>query len=376
MTATRLPATLQIPFFNYPKLYAEHRAEYLEALDQAMARGAFIMQRDLQEFEAELASYLGVKHVIGLADGTVAITLALHLAGVGPGDEVILPSHTFVATAAAVHHVGAIPVLCDCGPDHLIDVESARPLVTSRTKAILPVQLNGRVADMTRVMAFAHEHGLKVVEDSCQAVGAKFNGQVAGSFGVAGTCSFYPAKTLGCFGDGGALLVNDDALASLAREYRDHGRGATGKVERFGYNGRLDNLQAVILRIKLRHYDAAIARRRAIAAQYHAGLSDVAGLVLPPAPNEDPRHFDIFQNYEIESDARDALRAHLTSRGIGTLLQWGGYMIHQFDALGLRAAAPFAERLSTRYLMLPMHHLLEDDEVAYVIEAVRAFHGA
>jgi len=367
---------MKVPFFNYPRLYDEHRQEFRTALDESMSRGAFIMQRDLVEFETELAHYLGIKHAIGVADGTVAITMGLLLAGVGPGDEVILPSHTFIATAAAVHHIGATPVLCDCGPDHLIDVESARPLVTDRTKAIIPVQLNGRVADMDRILAFAREFGLKVVEDSCQAVGAKFKGRVAGSFGVAGTCSFYPAKTLGAFGDGGALLINDDSLAELARELRDHGRASTGKVVRFGFNGRLDNIQAVILRIKLRHYAGAIARRRAIAEQYTAGLDGLPGLVLPSAPNSDPRHYDIFQNYEIESDRRDELRAFLTARGVGTLLQWGGRMIHQFDALDLRANAPFAEALSHRYLMLPMYHLLDDRDVTHVVESVRAFHGA
>lgn len=379
MTSTSMlerptPAARSVPFFNYPALYAERRDEYLRTIDDVMGRGAFIMQQDLASFEQELAAYLGVKHAIGLADGTVALTIALKLAGVGPGDEVILPSHTFVATASAVHQCGATPVLCDCGPDHMIDVASAEPLVTSRTRAIMPVQLNGRTANMTEVMAFAERHGLKVVEDSCQAFGAKFAGRFAGTFGVAGTFSFYPAKTLGCFGDGGALVVDDDELAALAREYRDHGRGVDGLVHRFGHNGRLDNVQAAILRIKLRHYDENIRRRRAIAARYDERLRDIPQLLLPPGPDADPQRFDIFQNYEIEVEDRDALRQWLTERGVGTILQWGGTMIHQFVDLGLRSNAPYAEAMSARYMMLPMHHLLSDEDVEYVCDSIVAFY--
>ena len=366
--------TRSVPFFNYPALYAERRDEYLGALDDVMGRGAFIMQRDLASFEEELADYLGVKHVIGVADGTVALTIALKLAGVGAGDEVILPSHTFVATAAAVHQCGATPVLCDCGPDHMIDVSSADRMVTARTKAIMPVQLNGRTANMSDVSLLAERHGLKVVEDSCQALGAKFGGRFAGTFGVAGSFSFYPAKTLGCFGDGGALILDDDASASAAREYRDHGRGADGLVHRFGHNGRLDNLQAAILRIKLRHYDENIRRRREIALMYDERLRDIPLLLLPPAPDSDPERFDIFQNYELEAEERDALREWLTERRVGTIMQWGGKMIHQFTDLGLRAHAPYAERMSQRYMMLPMHHLLSDGDVEYVCDSIIAFY--
>ncbi|MDB5703907.1 MAG: cell wall biosis protein [Sphingomonas bacterium] len=365
--------TRTVPFFNYPALFAEHRDEYLATVEDVLSRGAYIMQRDLTDFEAELAAYLDVRHVIGVADGTVALKIALSLADVGSGDEVIVPSHTFIATASAVHQVGATPVLCDCGPDSMIDPDSARRMITDRTRAIMPVQLNGRTCDMDAVETLAAEHGLKIVEDSCQALGAKFRDRFAGSFGVAGSFSFYPAKTLGCFGDGGALIVDDDALAERARELRDHGRGADGKVHRFGINGRLDNLQAAILRVKLRRYDAAIARRRAIAATYQARLGGIPGLLLPPAPDADNVRFDIFQNYEIQTDRRDDLRAALTAAGIGTILQWGGHMIHQFEDLNLRANAPYAEAMSHRFMMLPMHHMLTDDDVDYVCDHVAAF---
>lgn len=373
----RSPSTPErsIPFFNYPALFAEHRAEYLSTFEDVLSRGAYIMQRDLQDFEKELAAYLGVRHAIGVADGTVALKIALHLAGVGPGDEVIVPSHTFIATASAVHQVGATPVLCDCGPDSMMDVASARRMITSRTRAIMPVQLNGRTCDMDAVEALAEEHGLKIVEDSCQAMGAKYRGRFAGTFGVAGSFSFFPAKTLGCFGDGGGLILDDDDLAEQALELRDHGRGKDGKVHRFGINGRLDNIQAAILRLKLARYDESIARRRAIARIYDERLSGLEPVLLPPGPDSDNLRFDIFQNYEIQAEDRERLREHLAGRGVGTILQWGGHMIHQFEDLGLRADARYAEEMSARYMLMPMHPLLSDDDVNYICDAVLDFYG-
>lgn len=365
----------RIPFFPYPALFAECQDEYMEVIHGALKRGAYIMQRDLFEFEEAFAKYLGVKHAIGVADGTIALTLSLRLAGVGPGDEVIVPSHTFIATAAAVHHVGATPVICDCGPDSLIDVASARRMLTSKTKAIMPVQLNGRVCDMDAVEALAKEHGLKIVEDSCQAFGAKYRGRFAGTFGVAGSFSFYPSKTLGCFGDGGALIVDDNDLAQQACEMRDHGRGKDGKVHRFGVNGRLDNIQAAVLLVKLKRYDESIARRRVAARIYHERLAHLDALLLPPAPDTDPQRFDIFQNFEVQADRRDELREHLAARGVGTIIQWGGYMIHQFDELKLRSDALYAEKMSKRYMMLPMQQMLSADDVHYVCDQIEGFYN-
>jgi dTDP-4-amino-4,6-dideoxygalactose transaminase len=366
---------VKIPFFNYPALFDEHRSEYMATFEDVLSRGAYIMQHDLTDFEGVLASYLGVKHAIGLADGTIALKIALSLAGVGAGDEVIVPSHTFIATASAVHQVGATPVLCDCLPDSMIDMQSAARVLTSKTRAIMPVQLNGRTCDMDAVEAFATEHGLKIVEDSCQAMGAKYRGRFAGTFGVAGSFSFYPAKTLGCFGDGGGLIVDDDDLAQQARELRDHGRGLDGKVHRFGYNGRLDNIQAAILGKKMVRYDATIARRRALAAIYDARLNALDTLTLPPGPDSDTLRFDIFQNYEIQAERRDALREALAAAGVGTILQWGGHMIHQFEDLGLRADAPYAEAMSHRFMMLPMHPMLSDDDVHYVCDQIVKFYN-
>ncbi len=364
----------KVPFFNYPALFAEHEQEYLDTFRDVLKRGAYIMQNDLAEFEADLASYLGCKHAIGVADGTAALVFALKVSGVEAGDEVIVSSHTFVATAAAVHHVGATPVIADCLPDSMMDADSARRLVTTKTKALMPTQLNGRTSDMDALGALAEEHGLSIVEDSCQAMGARFRGTPAGLFGIAGSYSFFPAKTLGCFGDGGAVVTDSDEAAATIRTLRDHGRGPDGKVRMFGHNGRLDNIQAAILRLKLSRYDQSIDRRRAIARLYQERLGQVAEVLLPPPPEDNGLRFDIFQNYEIQAERRDTLRQHLADRGVGTIMQWGGWMLHQFDDLGLRSDAPYAEQMSKRFMMLPMHHMLSDDDVHYVCDQLVAFY--
>jgi dTDP-4-amino-4,6-dideoxygalactose transaminase len=364
-----------VPFFNYPAMFSERENAYLESIETNLRKGAFIMQQELADFEANLSGYLGCRHAIGVADGTAALEMSLAAAGLQRGDEVILSSHTFIATAAAVHHLGGVPVVADCLPDSMIDPVSVERLITGKTRFVMPTQLNGRTCDMSAIMFIAKTHSLKVVEDSCQALGASYGGTKAGLFGIAGSYSFYPAKTLGCFGDGGAVVTNDDETAATIRQIRDHGRRTSdGKVTMFGRNGRLDNIQAAILDIKLKHYDEAIARRRTIADIYQDALGHLSELVLPPASSLDDKRFDIFQNYEIQAENRDGLREHLSEQGVGTILQWGGWMLHQFDDLGLRSDAPYAEELSKRFMMLPMHHMLSDDDAAFVCDQVLAFY--
>lgn len=364
-----------VPFFNYQALFEREEQELMPLIRDVLRRGAYIMQKDLLQFEANLGEYLGVKHVIGVADGTVAIMMGLRAAGIKSGDEVIVPSHTFVASAAAIHHVGGTPVLADCGADHLLDAASVSRKITSRTKAIMPVQLNGRTASMDGLLEIAYKHNLKIVEDSAQALGSKYRGRFAGTFGIAGTCSFYPSKTLGCFGDGGAVFTNDDTVADYVRLLRDHGRAANGDVVDWGYNSRLDNLQAAVLDYKLTRYDAAIARRREIARLYSERLRDVDAVVLPPGPNSDPDHFDIYQNYEVEADRRDELRNYLDAHGVKTIIQWGGKTIHQFPELGLNDDLPMTEAMTKRFFLLPMNTSLTDDDIEYICDQVIAFYG-
>lgn len=365
-----------VPFFNYPKLFAQHETDYRAAFDSVVLRGAYILQKDLFEFEEKIKSFLNVKHAFGVADGTNAIILGLQALGIKEGDEVIVPSHTFIASAASVALVGATPVLADIASDHMLDPNSVRKKITSKTKAIMPVQINGRTCDMDELGKIAKEHGVSIVEDAAQAFGAKFQGTCAGTFGAFGTFSFYPAKTLGCFGDGGGIVTNDDELALKISMLRDHGRNPhTGQVDCWGTNSRLDNLQAAFLLVRFKGYVQEIERRREIAQKYYEGLKDISDLHLPPHPNADSRYFDIYQNYEIQSNQRDLLRKHLSEKGIGTLIQWSGTPIHQFENLKFTETLPATDSFFKKCFMLPLNTVLDDAEVDYVITAIREFYG-
>jgi dTDP-4-amino-4,6-dideoxygalactose transaminase len=238
----------------------------------------------------------------------------------------------------------------------------------------MPVQINGRTCDMAALQALADKHGVMIVEDAAQGLGSKFNGQCAGTFGKFGTISFYPAKLLGCFGDGGAVVTNDDEIAARIALLKDHGRNAEGRVVAWGYNSRLDNVQAAVLDYKLRTYPREIERRRAVAARYQAGLGNLAELALPPAPDADPRHFDVYQNYELQADRRDELRAHLDAQGVKTIIQWAGTPVHQFRELGFTVDLPRTDAFFKRCMMLPMNSAVTDDEVDYIVSAIRDFY--
>lgn len=367
--------TRSVPFFIYPNVFASRRDEFIRIFEEVGSRGAFIMQRELTHFETNLARFTGAGYALGVGNATDGLHLALRAAGLGPGDEVILSSHTMIATAAAVHFAGAIPVPVDCRADHLIDPDAVEAATTSRTRAIMPTQLNGRTCNMDALQEIADKHGLLIVEDAAQALGSRFKGRCAGTFGVASAISFYPAKVLGCFGDGGAVLTNDAAFYERAFQLRDHGRSTTGEILSWGLNSRLDNLQAALLDFQLKTYEDVMARRRQLAAMYTERLRDVVEIVLPPAPDSDPDHFDIYQNYEIEAERRDALKVYLKENGIGTLIQWGGQAIHHLKALGFTEDLPRTDLLFERLLMLPMNMSIPDDDLDYVCETIRTFYG-
>jgi dTDP-4-amino-4,6-dideoxygalactose transaminase len=258
----------------------------------------------------------------------------------------------------------------------MVDPKSVEAAVTSRTRAIMPVQLNGRTCDMTALQAIADKHDLLIIEDAAQAIGSKFKGQNAGTFGIAAEISLYPAKILGCFGDGGVLLTNDAEMARKMSLLRDHGRDETGLVVTWGLNSRLDNLQAAVLNVKLAQLDSEIERRREIARLYRDGLQELEDIVLPPGPDDDPDHFDVYQNYEIESGRRDELRAYLEKEGVRTIIQWAGKPVHQFEGLGFKDVhLPCTDLLFTRCFLLPMNTSLTDDEVAYICERIRKFYA-
>ena len=365
----------QIPFFDYPHVFRQQRDEILAAMTDVMERGAFILQDELAQLEQKAADFAGAKYGVGVGNGTDSLFIALHALGVEPGDEIIMASHTYIATAAAAHFAGARPVLVDCGPDHLIDPCAVEAAVTPKSRVIMPTQLNGRTCDMGALESIADRHGLVIVEDAAQAFGSRYRSQCAGTFGAAGSISFYPAKLIGCFGDGGLLLTNDSDMHTALRQLRDHGRNDDGLVVRWGINTRLDNLQAAVLLTKLGNYPREIERRRQLAALYRNQLGDMEQVLLPPGPDDDPDHFDVYQNYEIEADDRDGLREHLTQQGVRTIVQWGGKAVHQFDGLGLPTFdLPFTQRVLKRCLLLPMNTSLADSDISYICERIRAFY--
>jgi len=369
-------ANKKIPFFNYPALFKDREKEIMETFRDVMSRGAYILQKDLEEFETNLKQYIGVKHAIGVADGTNALILALRAVGIGSGDQVILPSHTYVATASSVHFVNAEPVLVECGSDHMIDPMEVKKAITVKTRAIMPVQLNGRTCDMEALQTIADQYDLLIVEDAAQALGSRFRNKYAGTFGIAATFSFYPAKLLGCFGDGGAVVTNDDDVARKIALLRDHGRNEAGEVVAWGTNSRLDNIQASILNLKLKTFNKDISRRREIASMYNSRLKDIGDLILPPAPNEDVNHFDVYQNYEIEADRRDELKDYLERGGIGTLIQWGGKAVHQIKGVGFdNISLPITEKMTSRFLMLPMNTTLTNEDIDYICDRIKKFYN-
>jgi dTDP-4-amino-4,6-dideoxygalactose transaminase len=371
MTPTQVRS---IPFFDYRQTFLCEEEDLIAIFRETGRRGAFILQEDLDRFEQNLAAYLGVKHALGVGNATDGLLMGLRAAGIGPGDEVIFCSHTMVATAAAIHFTGAIPVPVECGADHLIDPEAAQRAVTPRTRALLPTHLNGRTADMEALGKLARKHGLKIIEDAAQALGSRFLGRAAGTFGDAAAVSFFPAKVLGCLGDGGAVLTNDSQVYDRMLQFRDHGRRADGEIVSWGLNSRLDNLQAAILDHRLKSYGPMIERRRWLASLYRKQLSAVKQIALPPGPHGDGDHFDVFQNYEIEAAHRDKLRAFLRQNGIGTALPWGGRAVHQWPRLGFEATLPRTEAMFERALLLPLNLSVTDDDIREVCDAIEDFY--
>lgn len=369
---------MQVPFFDYPMQYKIHEREYQDVITGILLQGAYILGENVARFEANLAEFVGAKYAVAVANCTDALLLALQAVGLKSGDEVITVSHTFVATVEVIVFLGAKPVFVDIGEDHLLDVNLVEKAITSRTKAIIPVQLNGRVCDgMEKLVELAEKYQLVIIEDSAQALGATYQGKGAGTFGKAGCFSFYPAKLLGAFGDAGAVVTDDEKLSMKLKLLRDHGRGGPGgEVQLWGLNARMDTLHAAILDYKLVHYlKEWIQRRRQIARQYFQGLSALEALRLPPA-TEGGDHYDVFQNYEIEAERRDELKKYLYTQGIGTALPWGGKGVHQFEALGiLPQNLPRTEEVMRNAIMLPLYPELTDDQVQYIIDAVTAFYG-
>lgn len=368
----------KVPFVNYPEHYRRMWNEVFNAISEALSRGDLLLRSQLKQFENDIASFCGVKHAVGLNSGTDAMFLSLKAAGIGPGDEVITVAHTFVATISVIVHCGATPILVDVGEDMNMDVEQIEQAISPKTKAIMPVHLNGRLCNMKRIMEIAEEHNLIIIEDAAQALGASFNGKKAGSFGLTGCFSLYPAKILGAAGDGGFLTTNDEKIDEEIRLLRDHGQQrATGKILFYGFNSRLDNIQAAILNVKLKYLPKWIERRREIAKIYHEGLSKIPELKLPPPPTKKGPYYDVYQNYVIRVRKRDELLNFLEKNSVETMVSWR-IPNHLHPALNLmHFSLPNTEKLSNEVISLPMYPELTDEQVDYVIKVVHDFfrHG-
>jgi dTDP-4-amino-4,6-dideoxygalactose transaminase len=366
----------RVKFVDYPEQWRRQRDELLPIIEDTIARGDLMLRQQLVDFETNLAGFNGSAHAVGVSNCTDGLRLLGHSLGIGPGDEVVTVAHTFIATISPFVLQGAKPVFVDIGADHLMDTDQLLDVITERTKVVIPVHLNGRTVDMDAVQKAADSVGAVVIEDAAQALGATFRGRTAGTFGLASTYSFYPAKMLGAMGDAGAVLTDDGDLAKRLHQLRDHGRVTKSGVDGWGYNCRLDNLQAAILDWRLRQLPSWIERRRAVARLYTTMLRDVDGIDVPVGPDDDPSRRDVFQNYAITTDDRDRLVEHLRADGIETLVSWP-VPVHKQPGIGLdHWSLPNTERLSRRVLSLPMHAELEDSHVEYVASSVRRFFGA
>ena len=364
----------KIPFFDYPRVFLDDEENLVRIFTEVGRRGAFIMQQDLQLFEQNLAQFTGAKYAVGVANATDGLEFAWMALGLRPGDEVICCSHTMLATAASIRTAGGVPVPVELGYDNLIDPDAVEDAINPRTVGIMPTQLNGRTCDMDRIMHIAEKHGFFVVEDAAQALGSRFKDRHAGTFGDAAAISFFPAKVLGCLGDGGGVITNSASIIDKIFQLHDHGRDSTGEIMSWGRNSRLDNLQAAILNYRIGSYDKVIERRRNIAGLYQLHLSDLNELILPPSPDSDSEHFDVYQNYELQADRRDELKAYLNVNGVGTLIQWGGKAVHQWERLGFTCKLPRVESFFKKCIMLPMNTFISDDDVKYICTSIRKFY--
>jgi dTDP-4-amino-4,6-dideoxygalactose transaminase len=365
---------MPVQFVDLPAQDAELLRATLAELDALVRRSDWILGEQLTAFEEEFAAYCGCRHAIGTDSGLSALELALRAYGIGPGDEVVTAANTFVATALAISHVGATPVLVDAHPEtHTLDPALLEGVLTERTRAIVPVHLYGRPAEMAAVMTFARTYDLVVVEDACQAHGARYLGRRAGSLGHAAAFSFYPSKNLGAYGDGGAVVTDDSDVADRIRLLRHYGQRTKNVHEVKGYNRRLDTMQAAILRLKLAKLDDWNDARRRVADLYHETLEG-AHVTLPPA--DDDGLESVWHLYVIRSPHRDRLQAFLSERGIGTGIHYPipVHLQPAYSDLGYGLGSfPVSERLAGEILSLPMHPTVTPGNVLEVADAIRRF---
>ena len=357
---------MQVPFVDLKAQYGPIRDQLLEALSGVLDGMELVLGPNVRAFEAEFAAYCQAQHAIGLASGTDALVLALRACGVGPGDEVITASNSFIATAEAIVLLGAVPVFVDVDPDtYTLDPALLEAAIGPRTRAIVPVHLYGQMADMDAIMAIARRHNLAVVEDACQAHGAEDRSRRAGSVGDAAAFSFYASKNLGAYGDAGAVTTNSTAIAERIRVLRDHGSARKYEHQEMGVNSRLDELQAAVLRVKMKHLDIWNERRVANALAYDELLADLD--VIRPGVRADAKH--VFHLYVIQTDHREHIRDVLAERGIATGIHYPIPIHQQAACRGVGRVAGdlrVTESQANRILSLPMYAELELEQIRHV----------
>jgi dTDP-4-amino-4,6-dideoxygalactose transaminase len=360
--------TGKIPFVNLDRQYDALRDEIATAIGQVLDSKAFILGPYVEKFEREFAAFHDTKHAIGCSSGTSAISLAVEALGIGGGDEVVTVGHTFAASAGAIRHAGAVPVFIDIEPAaYTMDVGAIEAAITSRTKAIMPVHIYGTPCDMPGIGEIAKRRGIAVIEDAAQAHGATIGGRKIGGFGAAATFSFYPGKNLGAYGDAGAVVTNDDALAERIRKLRDHGRMSKYLHDVIGYNHRIDGIQGAILSVKLKYLAAWNERRRAVAARYDAAFRPRGFKTIePPSGTESVYHL-----YVVEVSNRDVVQHALADRGIATGVHYPVPLNKQpaFAPWSGDAPLPVTERIVPRIVSLPICAEITNGEQDQVIAA-------
>lgn len=361
-----------VPFFDLQKQLARLRPEFDAALDAVFSQASFIMGPEVARFEERFADFCGAAHCVSVGSGTAALRLTLQALGIGPGDEVIVPANTYIASALAVSQTGACPVVVDIDEFYHLDVSQVEAALTPCTKALMPVHLYGQAMEMQGVLELAKAHGLAVVEDACQAHGATSGDRPVGALGDAGCFSFYPSKNLGAFGDGGAIVTNSAGLADSLRLARDFGQRRKYEHLMKGDNSRLDTLQAAILLVKLEHLAAWNDERRALAAHYDRGLSALG----MRAPLRRPHSSHVYHLYVVEFDDRDRARAFLADEGVQTGIHYPTPLHRQpaYADLELQAGAmPKAERACRRVVSLPMFPEMTEAQVERVVAAIGSY---
>jgi dTDP-4-amino-4,6-dideoxygalactose transaminase len=367
---------MKINFVDLKRQYHKYSREFNQAIKEVLEKTDFILGGEVQRFEKDFARYCGTKYCLGVASGTDALLLSLKSLNMGTGDEVITAANTYIATVLAISMVGAKPILVDMNPEtYNIDVEKIEKNITKRTKAILPVHLYGQPADMEPITKIAQKYNLYLVEDACQAHGARYQQKKVGSFGDAAAFSFYPGKNLGSYGDGGAITTNNQKLAEKIFMLRNYGQKVKYHHLIKGYNSRLDTIQAAILRAKLIHLDSWNKKRRRIAKLYNQLLSKIEGVVIP---KEFPNFESVYHIYLIQVEKRDQLREYLAQKGITTLIHYP-VPIHLQPAyrdLGYKKGNfPITENFCNRIVSLPMFPELNDKEIHFIVSSIKKFYS-